>query len=141
MLMDWSGSGSTYVIPWAELPASIRLARFDAALHAEVAALADCTPAAIRRALAAVSTPEFATPEQVEAMRLLGAVEEDRRVELAVAVIGRLLRPLPARFEDLDDSSTASRGTAAPPRCARPARATASPPTASPPSTANWSPS
>lgn len=98
LLHDFSGTGSTYVIPWAELPTCIRLARFDAALHAEVAALADCTPAAIRRALATVSTPEIATPAQVEAMRLLCAVEEDRRIELAVALIGRLLRPLAARF-------------------------------------------
>jgi hypothetical protein len=102
LVHDFGGSGATYVIPWADLPACVRLAPFDAALHSEVAALQACTPAAIRGALAVVSRPELATPERFAAMRRRLGIEEDARVELALTVLGRLLRPLPARLEDLD---------------------------------------
>jgi hypothetical protein len=103
LLHDFGGTGATFLIPWSDLPNRFAMAPFDQALHAEVTALAACTPGSIRRALIVVSTPGLATPERVGALRRLLDVEEDRRVELAMSVLGQLLRPLSARLEDLGD--------------------------------------
>jgi hypothetical protein len=103
LMHNFSGTGSTYVVPWRNLPLHARLAPFDAALHAGVDALPTCTPAAIRQAYRAVSERDVSNPYHSGQLRHTQEAEEDLRVELEMAIASRLLTPLGLRVQDFDD--------------------------------------
>ncbi len=54
LLLDFAGNGSTFVLPWRELPRSFTLRPFDAALHALVNALPLISPAKLQSAVSDV---------------------------------------------------------------------------------------
>lgn len=86
LLFDFAGNGSTFVLPWRELPRSFVLRPFDAALHALVNALPLVTPAR----LAAVVCDVRASGAGGEAARV-AELERRAREESRAERIGLVL--------------------------------------------------
>jgi len=104
LLRDFARNGSTYVIPWHALPASVPLGRYDTALHGRIGEARATSPAAIQQAgqdaIASGAAGSVAQADEISRR----AGERRRRASILAILAGRLLAEigLPTRLADWD---------------------------------------
>lgn len=90
LLLDFARSGSTYVLPWGDLPKAFSLGQFDAGLHATLSKCTYVSPADIQSAASDLHASGAGGPLIQRQELLHQAQEEERQIRL-VEIIGRRL--------------------------------------------------
>lgn len=103
LLRDFAGNGSTFVLPWRDVPVVTPITAYDRALHGAIGEAGASTPAAVRAALRHV-------PEDGGAEAAAEGADAKRIGEIHAALLVCLLRDLGF---DLDLLQGAGRGGAA----------------------------